>query len=531
MRKFLPIKIFLVLVLCSASCFAQQPEFVNGKLIDSLTNEPVVFATVRIKNKALGVISNMDGSFSIPGKFKTYGDTLKISSMGYAPREIAISELKEDEVRIIYMKPGVLALSEAVVEARRKRKKRLSARQIVKKAIKNIGQNYPLRPFSLVGYYRDYQLKNKKYINLNEVILEVFDAGFSKLDSSSTKAMIYDYRRNNDFERDTLADDQYDYKSWRKVIINAYLPNYGGNEFTILRVHDAIRNYNVGSYSFVNRLDRDLLKNHDFLKGENTYSDDRMLHTINFKKRFPSHSAFGTLYISHGDYAIHKLEYSVYDESKKKPAGTVNEHDTSGQLLFKVTNEYKRKHGRMYLNYISFHNKFVLSRPPKFVVEEVLVEGDRRCFVVKFNKQPEQISALRLRNYEFRFNNKKVEFERTLLLENQVYLYPKLDNEKERETFQTIAKMAISGQMDNEVFNIDIEDIKDNQGNVLNKPYYEDFDQFREFFVQRVKTNATLPDTDTFMDATKPIFENQQIINPKKLDDYWMNTPLKKIKG
>lgn len=45
-------------------------DFFYGKLMDSTTTEPVVFATVRLKNMALGVISNNDGSFKIPKVFQ-----------------------------------------------------------------------------------------------------------------------------------------------------------------------------------------------------------------------------------------------------------------------------------------------------------------------------------------------------------------------------------------------------------------------------------------------------------------------------
>ena len=62
--------------------FAQQG-FLRGKLLDSQTQEPIPFATVRVKGYALGIISNMDGGFQIPEKFKALGGFLVISCMGY----------------------------------------------------------------------------------------------------------------------------------------------------------------------------------------------------------------------------------------------------------------------------------------------------------------------------------------------------------------------------------------------------------------------------------------------------------------
>ena len=63
--------------------WAQQLEFLYGKVIDAETKEPVSFATIRIQNKAIGVISNDDGGFAIPLEFKEIGEILEITSMGF----------------------------------------------------------------------------------------------------------------------------------------------------------------------------------------------------------------------------------------------------------------------------------------------------------------------------------------------------------------------------------------------------------------------------------------------------------------
>ena len=69
------------------------------------------------------------------------------------------------------------------------------------------------------------------YVNLNEALLEVFDPGFDEIDSTATKTRLYDYIQNKSFRRDTLAEKPYDYNDYGKIIDNAYLGAYGGNEF------------------------------------------------------------------------------------------------------------------------------------------------------------------------------------------------------------------------------------------------------------------------------------------------------------
>lgn len=62
---------------------AQENNFLEGIVTNQNTGEPVVFATVILKGKAKGIITNMDGSFRLPRRYRDAGDTLQISSMGY----------------------------------------------------------------------------------------------------------------------------------------------------------------------------------------------------------------------------------------------------------------------------------------------------------------------------------------------------------------------------------------------------------------------------------------------------------------
>ena len=69
---------------------------------------------------------------------------------------------------------------------------------------------------------------------------------------------------------------------------------------------------------------------------------------------------------------------------------------------------------------------------------------------------------------------------------------------------------------------------KDKQGKVLNERCYEDFDQYREFFVQQIKTNPIFSNSTLYMDKSKPIFKDQPVARPDNFFDYGMNTPLQK---
>lgn len=512
-----------------------QSDLLKGKLLDAGTKEPIAFATVRVKGKAVGVISNFDGSFSIPEKFKIYGDTLQISSMGYKNRQILISTLSTEIVREILIQPGLFELEEAVVMAKRKRG--LSARQIVRRAIKNIPKNYPSHSFSTVGYYRDYQLREGVYLNLNEAILEVFDKGFNLSDYETSKVQIYDYNVNNEFAREPMALQPYDYKKNQKTIDHAFLNNYGGNEFTILRVHDAIRNYNINSYSFVNRFDLNLIGNHNFSKDENTYLNDVILYTIKFKKRYSDFSANGTLYISSRDFSIYKMEYALYDNRKRTTEQILNKKYTRNQLIFEVLSEYQKRDGKMYLNYISFQNNFQLFELPEFIVDEIIIDRPRKCFEVRFNKEIDPVYAAQMKNYRFKFRGKKLAFRKIVVLKKSVRLFPEMGINELNEMIVQLKEASTNTHELKDLLDTQIKDLRslDPRGaiysSLLNERKPKKYRQFREFFVQQVKSNA-LPSLNNalFMNKSAPIFaKDQPIVRPDNFDDYWMNTPLQKV--
>lgn len=517
--------VYSVVLLFSWPLLAQDPGYILGKLIDAKTKDPVVFANIRIKDRVLGVITNEDGSFRIPVRYREYGDIIEISSMGYKTREIPIANLMEGTLNRIRLNPDTIVLDEAIVKAKGKRRN-YSANAIVKMAIEAIGENYPIRSFSAVGYYRDYQRKNGAYLNLNEAILEVFDQGFDQDDFGTSEVQLFDTKMNEDFQRDTLASQKYDYSTGTKIIDKAYLENYDGNEFTNLRIHDALRNFNVYSYDFVGRLEEDFLTNHKFSKNKETYLADEALYVIDGQGQKPGYRAHAKLYISKTDYAIYKMEYTLYDSTEKNESGIKNKHGHKRKMIFDVVTKYNRIKGKMYLSYISFHNSFRLNLPPIFEMKEVDLSLSEGHFVLKFNRPADPLSAKIKSNYTITFKGAQWEVDKLEVFKDSVKVYPDLKEGTLAKTMREIDVAAKKRSFDSELLDIQVRNVKDFEGNSVNVPRVESYQQFREFFVQRVKLDSRAPFDVKFMNKRKPIFKNQPIEESKDDQEYWMNTPL-----
>ena len=524
--------------------YAQKTDYLYGTILDANTNEPIVFANVYLKGREVGTTSNMDGGFRVPYKYREMGTELVISSMGYESKELSILEFSTTENTLIKLKPALYLLNEAVVKAPSKTKT-LSAEDIVQRSINSILDNYPVIPYSQIGYYRDYQLDKVGYVNLNEAILEVFDQGFNSIDSLTSKVLIYSLQQNSDFPIDSIAIRPYDYdlNEGGKVIDNAYLDSHGGNEFTLLQVHNAIRNHVINSYSFINRFDRDLLKNHTFTKKKDTYIENELLYTIEFKKVLPKIAALGRLYISKFDYSIYKLEYFVYNDSNNDQSGTPSKNEIDNRLIFEVITEYRKKQGRMFLNFISFHNKFKVVQPPKFKLKNVDInfQGntleknnlkiDEQSFILTFDNDLDVASSEYLRNRKISFKNQKIKIKRVLILGNQMVIYPNLESVKSKKIFEKIEISAKNKRLTIDLFDFNIHDLKDVDGNKLDVWTEKGFDQFREFFVQETIFKPPVIEAELFMKKDRPIFDNQPMSKPEDFKDYWMNTPLPNIKN
>ncbi|TLF45647.1 carboxypeptidase-like regulatory domain-containing protein [Maribacter aurantiacus] len=521
-----PILFFLLM---ASVCWAQEAGFVRGKILDVETKEPIVFATVRILGKAKGIITNMDGSFRLPIEFREAGESIVISSMGFTKKEYALQNLSPKDVNIIYLEPGVLGLSEALVTAKKRR--RLSAAQILRRAIKAIPMNYPTREFAAIGYYRDYQLRKNEYVNMNEAFLEVVDEGFGSNDYSNSKIRIYNFQKNQDFKQDFEGEFKYDYKFYKKFIDKAYLYNYGGNEFTILRIHDAIRNFQVNSYDFINVFEKDVIDNHFLNKETDTSMDDEVYYTIGLRQSMLKYLAFGNVYISKRDFSIRKMEYAVYDRFRKLKDGGLNKHGNDHEAIFEVITEYAPKYGKMYPNYISFYNTFEVSNPPEFSVEDVLLNGPKSCFVFKFNDRVEYESALKKQNYDIRLRGERLKIKKVMVFEYEVEVYPDLSSKAFTDLVNEMESKQNKRINFQDIFYAEASNVENLKGSKVNEMTYNTYRQFREFFVQEIRPNGSLLKDTLFMDKHRPIFEDQPTTKPDNFNEYWMNTPLPDIQN
>ncbi len=183
--------------------------------------------------------------------------------------------------------------------------------------------------------------------------------------SDSNRYRLLDFKKNMDFTRMNITP-YYDLPEtdhsdmWFKRIPHAIVGDQYGNELFILLVHDAIRNFDKRSFSFVDTLTQDFIRNHWFSTPVGIYDGSTLLYKIDFtaKRQITGDNIRmkGAIFIQPDDYSIHKLEYSAsYLDSEKK-----------NKEIFNIEIEYGHEpavDSKMCLKYISFNNSFTIPDP------------------------------------------------------------------------------------------------------------------------------------------------------------------------
>ncbi|MGC3947618.1 MAG: hypothetical protein QM762_24450 [Chryseolinea sp.] len=304
----------------------------------------------------------------------------------------------------------------------------------------------------------------------------------------------------------------------RKFIPNATLKNFHGNELATLMVHDPIRNHEVFSFSFIDKLDKDFLYNHRFSITGRIIEDGKELYIVSFvtndRVSGTDLQAVGKLYIEKENYRIHKLQYST------------NEWQLHNAVpLYSVNVEYALHNEVMYLNYISFNNAFRMGNPDDFRVVSTNQSTDSAGFFVRFSHEP-TLSALEPGNYDFRINGKSVEVKKVMFTEDkagnpnyhlEVLVFP------HKSEFNKDLKIS-----DTKFMTINIHGIKDFGGREVNVPTFIDATQYREIFVQQLMDSKTKRKQYPQMDKNTPLYAVPETQSRAPSKEYWMNTPLKK---
>lgn len=164
------------IVICTLLFFQQvvlaQNITISSKAVDKDTREPLPFASVGIKGKPIGTITNLQGEFDFHFPQEYRNDIFVISMLGYVNFEAPVWTLLENKEAEIGLSKSTTVLKTVIVSDS------LFGGDILRIALGRINENYPEKPFMMDGFYRDLKKIGGTYISLLEAAVKIYDENY-----------------------------------------------------------------------------------------------------------------------------------------------------------------------------------------------------------------------------------------------------------------------------------------------------------------------------------------------------------------
>ncbi|MCK0145049.1 carboxypeptidase-like regulatory domain-containing protein [Arenibacter sp. F26102] len=295
----------------------------QGRIIDSETNNPLVFATLSIDNTNISTVSNTEGYFSLKVPKEISEAQVSVSFLGYMTRTIPLSQLNENKNEIA-LEVSFTELSEVSLAVPK------DAKALVKETLLRKGENYFDDPTLMTAFYRETIKKRRKNVSLSEAVVNIYKSPYNS--DRRDALQLYKARKSTDYDKlDTLAI------------------KLQGGPFNTLFV-DMIK---YPQYIFT----EETFDDYNFSFENSTKVDDKLIFVINFKQKESITDPLykGKLYIDPEKKiltsAIYSLNITDRDKAskmfvRKKPA---NANVWPTDIAYRV--DYREKDGKWYYGY------------------------------------------------------------------------------------------------------------------------------------------------------------------------------------
>lgn len=297
---------------------------ISGKIVDSETQKPIVFATVFVTGTSVATVTNTDGEFIIKVPVSKQSGSVSITHLGYENKSIPVPQLLNNQGEIM-LKTVTMPIDEVVVRS-------IDPVGLLLTALEKVHENYSINPEMQTSFYRETIKQNKKYVSVSEAVMDIYKAP---------------YKSTFDFDRMKIYKGRksHDVKKMDTIIVKLQ----GGPRTSLLL--DVVKN--PGDI-----LDRESFQYYNFELDGITTIDNRETYVIKFDQKdgikYPLYK--GNIYIDTQSNAFAGLDFSLSDKGlpyaskflvKKKPSD-MKIDVMSGHYLVR----YRKDNDNWYLNYV-----------------------------------------------------------------------------------------------------------------------------------------------------------------------------------
>ncbi|MBJ6367862.1 carboxypeptidase-like regulatory domain-containing protein [Snuella sedimenti] len=276
----------LIFICNTSSIYAQADtsfKELKGKIIDSNTNEPLIFADLVINNTNISTISNSDGDFILKVPESFLDGHLTISRLGYHKKELKISTIGNNEK--IDMEPTPTQLDVIQITLPK------DAKSLFLAALKNKSTLYNNSNTEMTAFYRETIKKRRKNASLSEAVVQIQKQPYNSFKKDGIN--LIKARKNTNYSRlDTIA---------LKLQGGPF-----GNLYT-----------DIMKYPEFIFTDEDI-ELYDFSFAPSTQIDENLVYVVNFKQKphVITPLYYGKLYIDAKNLALTSAVYSLNVENK-----------------------------------------------------------------------------------------------------------------------------------------------------------------------------------------------------------------------
>jgi len=299
-------------------------KYITGTIIDEETSEPLPFATVGLKNRGKGTVTNNNGQFGLKISPDLYSDTMIVSYLGYVRSELPVFRAFSSALTI-RMRREFISIPEIII-------KNQIPQEIIYKTVLAIKRNYSNDPAYLTAFYREGVMKKHELQNYSEAVVSIYKSPYTS-SFSGDQMKIYKSRKIDNVKRtDTLA-----------VRLKAGLG-------TCLDL-DGVRHL----FDFLNR---ENMPDYRYRLTDIVTWENESAYQIEFEQREDIEQPLykGVVYINTTDFAVLSAEFELNQALIHKMKGSFIANSTKGfntwPLTVKYSVSYRKINSTYYLNHV-----------------------------------------------------------------------------------------------------------------------------------------------------------------------------------
>ncbi len=313
LRRKLIFAILIVVCTCGFYAATAQQTIVRGVVLDSISREPLSFASVYFQDTQIGLLTDEEGKYSIQAPVKSNVDTLICSYFGYGLKKYPVSSGVVQNLTI-YLAPSSYQIDEVIIVP--------PAYPIIRKAIDRKAQNDQTKHdfFQMEAYTKvELGLNDLDEKKRSKFWMRTFDRVIDEYLDTTKEDLYLPF-----FITETLSDIYYRKKpqSKREYIKASKVSGTRNESFSRL-LGDANVSVNIYDNNIILLLDKSIVspisdagfRFYDYDLIDSMKIGDHWSYKIKFwPKREQSPTFEGNIWIEQTNYAVKKVEMTLADD-------------------------------------------------------------------------------------------------------------------------------------------------------------------------------------------------------------------------